>query len=99
MSTEREEAKFLTPKEAADELRVHRTTITRLVQDGKLAGTRIGTRLVIARDAIDAFVDRNTTPVRDEAFDPKVRAPKPVPPDREALRQRYDFLRPQAASG
>lgn len=90
---------FLTTTEAAELLRVHRTTITRLVKDGKLAGTHVGARLVIARTAIDEFVQRNTSAVQPDAFDAKVRAPKPVPADREALRERYQFLRPQAKAG
>ena len=93
------EPEFLTTTEAAELLRVHRTTITRLIKDGKLAGTNVGSRVVIARAAIDEFVTRNTATVRDDAFDPKERVPRAVPAEREALRQRYEFLRPVSKAG
>ncbi len=87
---------FYTAREVAEMFRVHPSTITRLVKDGKLAVTRIGTRLTFTQEAIDEFVARNTAATAPEAFDRKPRVVRSVTPAREQLREQYPFLRREA---
>lgn len=87
---------FYTAREVAAMFRVHPSTITRLVRDGKLAVTRIGTRLTFTQEAIDEFVSRNTVSSSPVAFDRKPRPVRSVTPAREELRDQYPFLRREA---
>jgi excisionase family DNA binding protein len=88
--------KFYTASEVAQMFRVHPSTITRLVRDGKLAVTRIGSRLTFTQEAIDEFVSRNTVASSPAAFDRKPRAVRSVTPAREQLREQYPVLRREA---
>ena len=46
----------LTLEEVAEKLRLNERTVTRLINDGKLRGIRIGNRYRIPRIALDEFL-------------------------------------------
>ena len=49
-------ARFLTPAEAADELRVSTDTVLRLIESGELAALRVSARVIrIPRPAFEVF--------------------------------------------
>jgi excisionase family DNA binding protein len=47
--------------EAADSLRVSRSTLKRLIGEGKLGTVRIGRRVLLKRSALEAFVQAGGT--------------------------------------
>jgi excisionase family DNA binding protein len=50
-------AEYLTPKQVAEELKVDRLTIYRMIHDGRLPASRVGKRgLRISREALAAAV-------------------------------------------
>ena len=50
-------SEYLTPKQAADELKVDRQTIYRMIADGRLPAERLGKReLRIPRQALSALL-------------------------------------------
>ena len=59
MSTSR--ARFLTPREVADQLRVSSMTVYRLIKSGELRAVRVGKAYRILEDDVDAYLaDRFT---------------------------------------
>ena len=46
-----------TPAEAGDALRISRTQIYRLVRSGELRARKCGTRVLISRKALEAYLD------------------------------------------
>ena len=46
----------LTIDEAAEYLRVHPTTIVRMIERGELRGSKVGTRWRVRRSSLDALV-------------------------------------------
>jgi len=55
----------LTIAEAATYVGVHRTTIYRLVRDGKLLIRKIAGRSILLRDDLDALLEGSTDPAPD----------------------------------
>lgn len=56
-----QERRYLTPAEAADELRVSTDTILRLVRSGELPAVRVSSRIIrIPRPAFELFRDGRT---------------------------------------
>jgi excisionase family DNA binding protein len=53
-------------KEAAHELRVTDRTVWALLAKGKLPRTRIGRRVLIPREAVLAYVKRNTNQIKKD---------------------------------
>ncbi|MBS2028733.1 MAG: helix-turn-helix domain-containing protein [Deltaproteobacteria bacterium] len=51
--------KYLTVYEVADELRVHYSTVYRLITDGQLTVLKVGARKLVPRWALDNFVEKN----------------------------------------
>jgi excisionase family DNA binding protein len=47
--------RYLTPREAADVLRVHPYTVYEMVRQGKLRSVRVGRRILIPESAINEF--------------------------------------------
>ncbi len=59
--TDRERARFLTPQEVADLLRVSSMTVYRLIKAGELRAVRVGKAYRILEDDVDAYLaDRFT---------------------------------------
>lgn len=48
--------------EGASALRVSRSTVKRLIGEGRLPVVRIGRRVLLRRDALEAFLDEQTQP-------------------------------------
>jgi len=63
---------LLTADEAADRLRVHATTLRKLIADGALGCVRIGRKVMVTPDQITEFIDEN-----------RKAAVRPVPPTPE----------------
>jgi len=63
---------LLTVDEAADRLRVHATTLRKLIADGALGCVRIGRKVMVTPDQITEFIDEN-----------RKAAVRPVPPTPE----------------
>jgi len=57
---------LLTVEEAAELLRMGRTTTYELVMSGKLLSVKIGRRRLVVRSSIQDFVDRLITEQHDE---------------------------------
>jgi excisionase family DNA binding protein len=54
-------ARFLTPREVADQLRVSSMTVYRLIKSGELRAVRVGKAYRILEDDVDAYLaDRFT---------------------------------------
>ena len=49
--------RLLTIAEVADQLRVHRSTVSRLLKDGELTHVRIGSRKLIRYQDVCAFIE------------------------------------------
>ncbi len=59
-TTEPTTADLLTRTEAAAKFRVHVATLDRWIIDGTLPATRIGRRVLIRLDTLEALIDRAT---------------------------------------
>jgi excisionase family DNA binding protein len=66
---------LLTQAEAAAVLRVHRTTIWRLVRDGHLDRVSVGRRSLITRASIERFVNQQLTQPPADRWPAEVRLP------------------------
>lgn len=66
---------LLTVDEAAARLRVHATTLRKLIADGELGCVRIGRKVMVTPDQITEFIDEN----RQAAV-----RPAPMSPEEEA---------------
>lgn len=60
-------SRLLTAAEVSDTLRVNVSTISRLVQRGELAAVRVGRRLLVAADDLEAFIARRRSEVAEPA--------------------------------
>jgi excisionase family DNA binding protein len=54
-------ARFLTPREVADHLRVSSMTVYRLIKSGELRAVRVGKAYRILEDDVDAYVAERFT--------------------------------------
>lgn len=52
-------AKWLTPEEVADELRLHKRTVYNLLRSGELKGAKVGRVWRINRADLEAYLDPN----------------------------------------
>lgn len=83
---------LLTTQEAARILRRHPSTITRFVARGELTAIKApGAPLLIPRAAIDEYLARYKVEANPPSA-PEPRAPKPVPADRQRLRDEFPHL-------
>jgi excisionase family DNA binding protein len=57
MATSSARARFLTPAEVADHLRVSSMTVYRLIKSGELRAARIGRSYRISEDDVDAYLE------------------------------------------
>jgi len=55
---------YLTLSECAERYRVSRWLFSRAVQDGRLSAVRVGSRIRIAPDALESFVNAPSCPIR-----------------------------------
>jgi excisionase family DNA binding protein len=53
---------LMTAKEASDFLRISRTTLSRLVRDGRIPAVRIGGRVLFRQESLDELVARAEQP-------------------------------------
>ena len=56
-----DKARFLTPAEVADMLRVSTMTVYRLIKSGDLPSTRVGKSYRLAEDDVDRYLSRSFT--------------------------------------
>jgi excisionase family DNA binding protein len=56
MATSHARARFLTPKEVADLLRVSPMTVYRLIKSGELPAVRVGKAFRVREDDMDAYI-------------------------------------------
>ncbi len=56
MATSSARARFLTPAEVAEQLRVSSMTVYRLIKSGELRAARIGKSYRISEDDVDAYL-------------------------------------------
>ncbi len=83
---------LLTTQEAAVILRRHPSTITRYVERGELAAVKApGAPLLIPRSSIDEYLARYMVAANPPP-PPAPRAPRPIPDDRQRLRDEFPHL-------
>jgi excisionase family DNA binding protein len=79
------ERRFLTPAEAAEELRVSSDTVLRLIADGRLPAIRVSSRIIrIPRPAFEIFregreIPRRRVVTRPSEAEPKLGAGEDIP--------------------
>jgi excisionase family DNA binding protein len=56
MATSQARARFLTPQEVADLLRVSSMTVYRLIKSGEMPAVRVGKAFRIPEDELDAYL-------------------------------------------
>lgn len=87
-----DQLKFYDYTEVAKILRVHRSTISRLIDAGKLGVTEVGTRRLVSHAHLEQYIEANTRAAQPGANDPQPRRRPVPPPERQKLREAYPFL-------
>ena len=52
---------FFTPREVAEKLRLHRNTVVKLILTQKLGATIVGKQYRVSQNALNEYIERNTT--------------------------------------
>jgi len=87
----------LTPKEAADKLRIHERTVRRLLAEGILPGTRLGRKTWrISAAALKAHMEGGGTEKQNADTEPELNT---LTPDDQKRVQRLSELLQQAGGG
>lgn len=55
---------YITPKEAAEPLKVHRNTIVRLIETAQLEATKVGSQWRIDEKHLQAYLKSRTTKIK-----------------------------------
>ena len=59
---------FLSVREVADRLRVHRSTVYALCDRGELVHFRVSNAIRISAEALDAFLRKHSTPAKRRSW-------------------------------
>lgn len=70
---------LLTAQEAADYLKVKKSTVYEMIKRGEIPSTKIGKQLRIPRANLEAFFHPPTAPRQDASLSPQEALPLPQP--------------------